>query len=254
MSEAHLAMTLTVGATQERWEQAQSSELSYWKGMTLGELTTICAAMCGFVERLDHARLSQLFDGKEVLEVGCGPLGLSLGCFYAKKERIRRLVKIEPLPQLKLKETPAQDAVWARPFVAWVAGLASEGDYVRQPGELLDFHGEFDTVISYNVIDHVKNPRGILENAFMALRSGGTVLIAVDCMSLLGRLKFEHYTRRVARGSILVDAHPHSFRTHRVTQLLSDVGFRDVECLNPQRWLRNLAGHTDRIAFIARRP
>ena len=247
-------MTLTVGASQERWEQAQSTELSYWKGMTLGELTSICAAMCGFVERLDRAHLSQLFDGKEVLEIGCGPLGLSLGCFYANKERIRRLVKIEPLPQLKLAETPAHDAAWARPFVAWIASLASEGDYVRKPGEQLDFHGEFDTVISYNVIDHVKNPRGVLEGAFAALRSGGRALVAVDCMSVIGRLKFEHYTRRVARGSILVDAHPHSFRVPSVEKMLDEVGFRDVECLNPQGLLRNLIGHADRIGFIARRP
>jgi len=247
-------MTLTIGASQERWEQAQGTELSYWKGMTVGELTAICAAMCGFVERLDHARLAQLFDDKEVLEIGCGPLGLSLGCFYGKKERIRRLVKIEPLPQLQLEGTPAHDAAWARPFVAWVAGLASEGDYVRKPGEQLDFQGEFDTVISYNVIDHVKNPRAVLESGFAALRSGGTALVAVDCMSLLGRFKFEHYTRRVARGSILVDAHPHSFRMHRVTEMLNDAGFRDVECLNPQGLMRNLIGHADRIAFIARRP
>lgn len=247
-------MTLTIGASQERWEQAQSTELSYWKGMTLGELANICAAMCGFVERLDHAHLSQLFDGKEVLEIGCGPLGLSLGCFYAKKERIRRLVKIEPLPQLKLQETPAHNAAWAHPFVAWIANLASEGEYVRKPGEKLNFRGEFDTVISYNVIDHVQNPRGVLEGGFAALRSGGIVLVAVDCMSLLGRLKFEHYTRRVARGSILVDAHPHSFRVHRVTEMLKDVGFRDVECLNPPGLLRDLIGHADRVGFIARRP
>lgn len=247
-------MTLTMGASQERWEQAQDTELSYWKGMTLGELTSICAAMRGFVERLDRAHLSQLFDGKHVLEIGCGPLGLSLGCFYTHKERIRRLVKIEPLPQLRLEETPAYDASWARPFVAWVAGLASEGDYVRKPGEQLDFRGEFDTVISYNVIDHVKNPRAVLEGGLTALRRGGTALVAVDCMSLLGRFKFEHYTRRVARGSILVDAHPHSFRVHRVAEMLNNVGFRDVECLNPQSFLRNLVGHADRVGFIARRP
>lgn len=247
-------MTAEGGTSQERWQHAQNTELSYWQGMTLAELIHICGDIRGFLERLGQAGLVRLFDAKEVLEIGCGPLGLSLGCFYQDKRKIRRLVKVEPLPQVKLDETPARNADWAWPFVAWVAGLASEGDYVRKAGEELGFATEFDTVITYNVIDHVQNPRAVVQSAFTALRSGGTLLLVVDCMSLVGRVKFEHYTRRVARGSILVDAHPHSFRVQHVTALLRDVGFTEIECLNAPGFAKELIGGADRIGFLARRP
>jgi SAM-dependent methyltransferase len=222
--------------------------------MTLAELIHICGDIRGFLERVGEAKLAPLFDDKEVLEIGCGPLGLSLGCFYQDKRKIRRLVKAEPLPQVKLDDTPARNADWAWPFVAWVAGLASEGDYVRKPGEQLNFAAEFDTVVTYNVIDHVRSPGAVVQSAFAALRSGGSLLLVVDCMSLLGRLKFEHYTRRVARGSILVDAHPHSFRVPHVTALLRDAGFIEIECLNAPGFAQELIGGADRIGFLARRP
>jgi SAM-dependent methyltransferase len=244
----------TIGTSQERWQHAQSTELSYWQGMSLGELVQICGDLRGFLERLGQARLARLFDAKEVLEIGCGPLGLSLGCFYQDKRKIRRLVKVEPLPQVKLDQTPAAAASWALPFVSWVAGLASEGDYVRKAGEELGFAAEFDTAVIYNVIDHVQNPRAVVHSAFAALRGGGTLLLVVDCMSVLGRMKFEHYTRRRARGSILVDAHPHSFRARQVEVLLREVGFIEIECLEPLGFVQELLGRTGRIGFIARHP
>lgn len=242
------------GTSQERWQHAQRTELSYWQGMTLAEILHICGDIRGFLEQLGQASLVRLFDDKDVLEIGCGPLGLSLGCFYQNKRKIRRLVKIEPLPQVNLDETPVRNADWAWPFVTWVAGLASEGDYVCQAGEELGFAAEFDTVITYNVIDHVQNPRAVVQSAFAALRGGGTLLLVVDCMSLVGRLKFEHYTRRVARGSILVDAHPHSFRVQHVTALLRDVGFAEIESLSAPGFSQRLIGRAGRIGFLARRP
>jgi SAM-dependent methyltransferase len=245
---------MTTAVTRARWENAQAFELDYWRGMSFSELLRICAEKPLFLERLDGAQLSAMFDGKEVLEIGCGPLGLSVASFYADKARIRRLVKVEPLPRIRLDETAVNRVAWARPFVSWVEQLAAEGEYLQQPGERLDFDRSFDTVISYNVIDHVADPLGVLKSGHAALRPGGSILVGVDCLSVLGWLKFEQYMRRVHKDSFLVVAHPHSFLPGHVEALLRAAGFEGVECRGRAGLSRHILGNAYRPAFVARRP
>lgn len=241
-------------ATHARWQNAQAAELRYWSGMTLAELLRICAEKPAFLEQLSTEQAALLFDGKDVLEIGCGPLGLSVASFYSRKHSIRRLVKSDPLPQVSLAETPVSAVEWARPFTAWVEGLMHEGDYVQGAGEEFEVTQRFDTVITYNVIDHVRDPLAVLKSGFDALRSGGTILVGVDCLSFLGRLKFEHYTRRARKGSILVEAHPHSFLAHHILRLLTMAGFASIECLIHRSLARRMFGSSYRPAFFARRP
>jgi SAM-dependent methyltransferase len=237
----------------ERWERAQAAELDYWRGMNLSELLRILAEKPEFLALIDDARLAALFRGKEVLEIGCGPLGIAIASFYRDKSAIRRLVKLEPLPRVALMDTSLAQNDWAAKLVEWADELAREGDYLQRPGEALGFASEFDTVVTYNVLDHVRDPLAILRNAHKALKPGGAVLVGVDCLSVAGRLRFEQFTRRRQPGSLLVEGHPHSFLPAHMEALLREAGFGAVESFGLPGRLRLLVGSHFRPAFLARK-
>jgi hypothetical protein len=69
----------------------------------------------------------------------------------------------------------------------------------------------------------------------------------------VGRFRFEHVTRRTARGSILVDAHPHSFLDSHVRAMIARAGFEAVESFGIPSTLRRWLGGSYRPAFLARR-
>jgi SAM-dependent methyltransferase len=166
-----------------RWAVAQQFESGYWTEMGVTELLKICSEKPAFLAHLDGISEVALKE-KDVLEIGVGPLGLSVASFWHGKSSIRRLVKVEPLEWIRIDDTPASGEHWAGPFVDWLRRLAEEGSYVRIPGEAMNF----DTVIIYNVLDHVKDPASVVRGAFRALRPGGLILVGVDCYS--GRVSF----------------------------------------------------------------
>lgn len=120
----------------------------------------------------------------------------------------------------------------AAPFVRWIDAMTEEGEYLQRAGEDLDARG-FDTVISYNVLDHVRDPMAVLACARAALEPGGTILVGVDCLSVAGRARFEHVPRRLARGSILVEAHPHSSLEGQVRAMMASNPSRRSACRAP---------------------
>lgn len=241
---------MPTAVTLDRWTAAQAAELRYWQELDLREILRICAEKPEFLSLLDDAAQRELFDGREVLEIGCGPLGLSLVSFTRHKAGLKRLVKAEPLPRLPIRATRLPDDPWAAPFLAWVEQLADEGEYVRTPGEELGFDGAFDTVVTYNVLDHVREPMTILANARRALRPGGRLLVGVDCLSVLGRWRFETLTRRQHKGSILVEAHPHTFVPATVARMIESAGFRLQGMHGLPGRLRGWAGSHTRPAFL----
>jgi SAM-dependent methyltransferase len=242
---------LTAAVTRDRWTAAQTAELSYWRELDLREILRICAEKPAFWALLDDATERSLLAGKDVLEIGCGPLGLSLVSFSRHKEGVRRLVKAEPLPRLPLRETQLARDAWAAPFLAWVEGLAAEGEYVQTPGEDLGFESCFDTVVTYNVLDHVREPQSILRNAARALRPGGRLLVGVDCLSVVGRWRFELLTRRTHKGTILVEAHPHTFLPQAMARMIERAGFRMSAITGVPGVLRRWIGSHSRPAFLA---
>jgi SAM-dependent methyltransferase len=237
----------------DRWTVAQAAELRYWQSLDLREILRICAEKPDFLALLDDQVQYELFTRKEVLEIGCGPLGLSLASFSRHKTGLKRLVKAEPLPPLPTQATRAAGEGWASPFIAWVEQLAAEGEYLQCPGEELVFDGEFDTVVTYNVLDHVRAPQAILRNAYKALRPGGNLLVGVDCLSMVGRWRFEWLTRRTHKGSILVEAHPHTFLPRDVASMIEAAGFQMLALHGLPSRLRGFAGHHTRPAFLARK-
>jgi SAM-dependent methyltransferase len=242
---------LTAAVTRDRWSAAQAAELSYWRSLDLREILRICAEKPEFLALLDDAEQRALFEGKDVLEIGCGPLGLSLVSFSRHKSGLRRLVKAEPLPRLPLRETRLVDDAWAAPFLSWVESLAAEGEYVQTPGEDLGFESCFDTVVTYNVLDHVREPLSILRNAARALRPGGRLLVGVDCLSVVGRWRFELLTRRIHKGTILVEAHPHTFLPEAVAHMIERAGFRMRAISGVPGCVRRFMGSHSRPAFLA---
>jgi SAM-dependent methyltransferase len=242
---------LPTAITLDRWSTAQAAELRYWRDLDLREILRICAEKPEFLSLLDDATQRELLDGKEVLEIGCGPLGLSLVSFSRYKAGIKRLVKAEPLPRLPIRDTRLVEDGWAAPFLAWVEQLAEEGEYAQTPGEDLGFAAAFDTVITYNVLDHVREPQTILVNARRALRPGGRLLVGVDCLSRVGRWRFEILTRRIHKGSILVEAHPHTFLPEDVKGMIESAGFGMTAMHGLPGRLRGFAGSHTRPAFLA---
>lgn len=240
--------------TKNRWQQAQKSEQKYWDVLDVPELLRICAEKPEFLRLLSESKLGELFVDKTVLEIGCGPLGVALASFFREKEKIRRLVKVDPLPRIYVRETSAAREEWASEFVAWVTRLSMDGEYLQKPGEEINFRGEFDTVVTYNVLDHVHSPREVIASAYRALSKGGKILVGVDCLSLVGRLKFEYLTRRSMRGSVLVEAHPHTFLPGYVIRMMQDEGFKKVHCFGAPNILRRAIGSHYRPAFVGEKP
>lgn len=234
-----------------RWSHAQSVERGYWDSITPTVLFGILSSFSSFLDGLGERRLETLFGEKEVLELGVGPLGLSVTSLWPGKDRIQRLVKVEPLPRTSIADTPAGSATWAEPVIAWMDILSREGLQVQTAAEALDYQAEFDSVVTYNVLDHVDDPRLVIRKAFTALRPGGSIIVGVDCRSVLGKLRFDHIIRRTRRGTILVDAHPYTFRTADVVRLLEDAGFHKIECLNPPGPARSVIGGAFRATFVA---
>ena len=244
---------MTAAVTTERWQEAQGAELSFWKEMEFYELLKACAEKAEFWSRFAPAELSGLVEGKDVLEIGCGPLGLSVVSFSGLSGAVRRLVKTDPLAHLEVRATRPGGTQWAERFLGWIEDLAGEGEYVQVAGEDIAFDAAFDTVITYNVLDHVRAPHEIIENARRALRPGGSLIVGVDCLSWLGRIRFELITRRTARGTILVNAHPHTFLPHDVLAMIERAGLRLTAAYGVPGPLRRLAGRHFRPAFVATR-
>jgi SAM-dependent methyltransferase len=229
-------------------------EHRFWSGMTtIGGLLAVCAGKPEFLTSLGDQLNVEAWIDKDVLEVGVGPLGIAVPAFYAGKDRIRRLVKVDSLPRTVLSDALIEEEAWAAPFIRWVRDLAREGEYLQQPAEEISFSNEFDTVITYNVLDHVRNPSEVLRKAWEALRAGGLLLVAVDCRSMLGKVRFDLLTRRLQAGSILVEAHPYTFVPKVVVGMIQAAGFADVRVVGLPRLKQRLIGHQYRPTFSGRK-
>lgn len=236
-----------------RWIEAQSAERAFWESLTLDTVLGILRGYSAFLQRIGPEAVHELLDGRDVMDLGVGPLGISLASLTGAKRHVRRLVKVEPLRRLSLATTPAGREEWARPLVDWVEALGTEGEQVQVSGEAMGFREEFDTILVYNVLDHVDEPSVVLERCRAALRPSGAIVIAVDCRSSIGKARFNQVTRRTLKGTTVVDAHPHTFVVADVTRLLREAGFSQVQALGPPRGWRRIAGRATLVGFVARR-
>lgn len=99
------------------------------------------------------------------------------------------------------------------------------GDRVIQG--TLDRHsfsaGHFDTILLWDVIEHVPDPVKTLEQAYALLKHGGILsLITPDCGSLLARLMGQHWMEYAKPTE-----HIHFFTRQTMTQALTKAGFQN---------------------------
>lgn len=90
----------------------------------------------------------------------------------------------------------------------------------------LDHHpylaGSFDTVLLWDVIEHVPDPVSTLRQAYALLKPGGTLsLITPDCGSLLARLMGRHWMEYAKPTE-----HIHFFSRVTMVQALEKAGFQ----------------------------
>lgn len=143
-----------------RWSKADH-ELDYWRRRRewenghLGDSQLERYFMLAF--KLDHS----FYEGKRILDVGCGPRG-SLNWADMASER----VGLDPLAD----EYRREFGVDAHPMT-----------YVNAPAERIPFDdASFDVVTTLNSLDHVDDVRAAASEMSRVLRPGGTLLILTE--------------------------------------------------------------------------
>ena len=147
---------------EAQWEDAQAGEVGYW-GNCLG-----MRAWGEFVKQEMYGREMGVFDdygdnggeldmrGKSVLDVGGGPVSMTLRCYNA-----HMLVVVDPIN-------------W--PASVYRRYRRHDISFVRAPGEELPSGGLYDEVWIYNVLQHVQDPLKVLANARQHIKEDGGVL------------------------------------------------------------------------------
>jgi 2-polyprenyl-3-methyl-5-hydroxy-6-metoxy-1,4-benzoquinol methylase len=154
---------MTTTKTDPQWTQAQEHEAEYW-GNCLG-----MHVWNEFVKQEQYGREMGLFSeygngsgelemqGKTVLDVGGGPVSMTLRCLNATK-----LVVVDPLKWLP--------SVLRRYHHYGI-------DLVRSAAENLPDIGKFDEVWMYNVLQHVNDPHRVLDAVTKHVAVGGVFRI-----------------------------------------------------------------------------
>jgi SAM-dependent methyltransferase len=148
------------GVTRERWSASQRLELDFWKTWTQAAPYQNLDVPKYWSEELPRFGSSRdLFTGRRVLDIGCGPAGL-IHFLDNAAERIR----IDPL----LLQYESRMALEGRQLS--LAGL----------GEALPLAAEsIDVAICFNAIDHMQDPAAALAEIRRVLRPGGTLLLMI---------------------------------------------------------------------------
>ncbi len=239
---------MSAGVSIERWHEAQRAEQDYWDDLlsdgaefarTLAEKVYAAA----WVEQ----RLSDGLPPGDWIEVGIGPLGVGCVHFLPGAER-HTLVGVEPLPLLR-----ADALRMPAPLTATVASCHA-GNYVhtKAKGEETGLEADrFGLAVCYNVLDHVHNPAGMLEEMARVLRPGGVMLLGCDTVSVASLVRFHAWVKRRSPDSIGVRAHPFRFRAGDLMAMVERAGFR-VLADNRRRpaWSHDLAGHAHRLLLL----
>ena len=170
----------------KRWEQAQTAEANHRHHNILDTVAEANDKLANF--ELDVNDL----EGQDVLAVGGGT-----GMIH----KINGAISIDPLP-------PDNSEVFEE----------SKASVLTAIGENLPFdYDEFDVVICYNVLDHVINPRAVLNEIHRVLRSEGELLFRLNVYELPEAI--------LSKLSLIDRPHLHHYNSEGIKHLLADSGF-----------------------------
>lgn len=190
------------------WERAQAAEKAFWKrwrSLDVYRRVSLEAYWADVVEKTGGG-----FPAGNILDVGCGPVSV---LNFVRGEGVRPL-GIDPLAAFYHRE----GLVEARP--GW-----EPMPMVSLPGEKLPFpDGYFDTVLCFNVLDHVRDPRGVLGEIVRVARPGAEVRV------------FVHTFARWAKRLLFFDT-PHVNHWDRLEfrRLLEGAGLQVVNDLHEKK-------------------
>lgn len=108
------------------------------------------------------------------------------------------------------------------------------------PEELRSKAGQFDVVLSTEVIEHVYNPRGLLKTCYDLLRPGGALVLTTPYHGYFKNLLLA-VTRKLDRHFTVLWDHGHiKFRSHKTMhEVLAETGFTRIKFSGARRipWL-----------------
>ncbi len=107
-------------------------------------------------------------------------------------------------------------------------------------GDLIERVGQFDLILSTEVIEHLYNPRGFLQNAYDLLKPGGSVVITTPYHGYLKNLMLALTGKMDKHFTVLWDhGHIKFWSAETLTQAMQESGFRDIRMVGAGRvpWL-----------------
>jgi SAM-dependent methyltransferase len=191
-----------------RWEKAQVYERDFWSRQVSGEVGE--RSQFAWYEDRAHQLWEQIrphLNGRErvsVLEIGSGPVGL---INYIDADERWAL-------------DPLEDYYASRPdFVS-----ARDEAVMRRTGRGEDvafLNKIFSVVILDNVLDHMKDPGGVLSGIHKSLETGGIMFISLNVYTRFGAA-----LRNILEYLQIDRGHPFNFSRSPVLSLLQTSGFR----------------------------
>ncbi len=144
----------------DRWQASQRLELDFWKHWTKAAPYQNLDIPKYWAEELARFGCGrELFTGRRVLDIGCGPYGL-----IHFLDNAAGRVRIDPLlPQYESRMT-----------------LSGPQLSIAALGERLPLaSSSIDIAICFNALDHMRDPAAALDEIQRVLRPGGTLLLMI---------------------------------------------------------------------------
>jgi SAM-dependent methyltransferase len=168
----------------ERWKESQRHELGFWRTWTEREPYRNLDIPAYWTRELTHfGCTAEIFAGRRVADVGCGPYGL-IHYLEGPAERVR----LDPL-------LPHYDSRMTLPGPQ--LSLAAMGEALPLAS------ASIDVIICFNALDHMRHPSAALDEFHRVLRPGGKLLLMVHTFPSWARVGFwidrlhpHHWTAR----------------------------------------------------------